>query len=403
KEERPVQIVAPRVIVELPIIDLSLLREGDREQETARLTSRFARSHFDLSRGPLLAASLVRRADDLHSLILVAHEIIFDRASLPGFVRELSAAYSALSKGSSSRLGELPFQFGDFAVWQAKWLQERIIGHRPGKSDCGRNDNSSGPKAPLDNLTRPIRAASASRVEVTIAAEVRKGLEELSRSENVTLFITLLSAFGNLLYRYRAEGEIEVGVPNPNRELFETEGMIGPLSRWLPVRAKVSGEITFRNLIARVSEAHLDAHASRGLPAEDHFLQSSGSGRMGGSPSPGAAFNLNPSARARLEFSSLTVELAVVLSGSRGSDLFLDISERGDGLEAAMLYNREMFEPGTIEIMLAHFKSMLKDAAARPDTRLIDISVDEDVKAGSEIVAPALADTDEVEQFDFQL
>ncbi|HVF90507.1 MAG TPA: condensation domain-containing protein [Blastocatellia bacterium] len=402
-KEGPVQIVAPRALVGLPVIDLSMLREGNREQETARLAMRLARSRFDLSRGPLFAASLVCGAEDVHSLILAAHELIFDRASIPVFIRELAAAYSALSKGRPSPPGEPSFQFGDFALWQQKWLQERIAGHCPEKIGGAQNGNAPGLRAGPGDPRGPARNAGVSRIAVTVPAEVKKGLEELSRSENAPLFMTLLSAFTSLLFRYRADAEIEVGVPDPNRELFETEGMIGPLSRWLLVRAKVSGNISFRDLIARVSEASVNAYAGRYLPVANLPAQSNGKGRAGESPVPRAVFNLNPSANARMEVCSLTIELTQVLSGPRGSDLFLDLSEKGGGLEASMLYNRDLFEPRTIEIMLAHFTAMAKDAAARPDTRLIDLSLDENVKAGAESAAPGFEGTDEVEQFDFQL
>ncbi|HYP25232.1 MAG TPA: condensation domain-containing protein [Blastocatellia bacterium] len=390
-EERVIQVVAPRSRVKLSFVDLSALEQGEREREASRLASEMAHSRFDLGRGPLLKLALARLTGTDHRLLLSAHGIIFDRASISAFARELTALYGAISEGSP--LPTAPtFQFGDFALWQRKRLQERVSEERP--------ENEQGKMGP--GPSGPSRGARASRVTMSVAAEVKQALEQLGRGEGVTLFTVLLAGFSTLLYRHHAEGEITVAVPNPNRELFETEGMIGPLATQLLVRTKVSGDTSFRHLLSRVSEAVSEAYANRDLPVEALIQKSNGGGRTKERLFPQAVFSFSPTAREKFELPSLTIDVAEVLNGTRESNFFMDMQETGEGLAASITYDGETFEPRTIEIMTAHFKAMLSDAAARPDTRLIDLSLDGNVEAGAADSAPGFQPTDEVEQFDFQ-
>src|SRR2546425_7731149 len=75
---RPVQVVNPAPTLRLPVVDLRGLPEAEREPEALRLASEDARQPFDLGRGPLLRANLIRLRDDEHRFVLTLHHIIFD-------------------------------------------------------------------------------------------------------------------------------------------------------------------------------------------------------------------------------------------------------------------------------------------------------------------------------------
>ncbi|MCP4654143.1 MAG: amino acid adenylation domain-containing protein, partial [bacterium] len=119
---RPVQVVAPSLEVVAPVVDLSALAQERQETRARELAAVEAARPFDLRRGPLVRALLLRLTPQEHVAVFTLHHIISDGWSQGLLVRELSAWYAALAGGSPAPLPELPIQYADFAVWQRRWL-----------------------------------------------------------------------------------------------------------------------------------------------------------------------------------------------------------------------------------------------------------------------------------------
>ena len=67
-------------------------------------------------------------------------------------------------------------------------------------------------------------------------------MQEVSRREGVTLFMTLLASWQMLLARYSGQSDIAVGVPIAGRTRVETNGLIGCFVNTLVMRSKVRRE-----------------------------------------------------------------------------------------------------------------------------------------------------------------
>src|SRR5262249_47456712 len=117
-EGKPVQVIAPSLDFEMPVIDLSTLPSGTREGEVFRLATEEARKAFDLARGPMIHAKLLRLNQQDHVLLLSMHHIVSDGWSMGILFQELGALYNSFATGQPSPLPELPIQYADFAVWQ---------------------------------------------------------------------------------------------------------------------------------------------------------------------------------------------------------------------------------------------------------------------------------------------
>src|SRR5262249_4549193 len=126
----PQQVIADSLELPLPVEDLADLPESRRfEQTLARVREEAARP-FDLSRGPLVRAGLIRLSDTEHIARVTTHHLISDGWSLGVLIREVSALYDAFRSGEPSPLPEPPFQYADFAAWQREWLQDEVLRHR---------------------------------------------------------------------------------------------------------------------------------------------------------------------------------------------------------------------------------------------------------------------------------
>src|SRR5207244_1364410 len=75
--------------------------------------------------------------------------------------------------------------------------------------------------------------------------------EQLARSEQVTLFMTLLAGFQLLLSRYSRSDDIVVGSPIAGRLHAETEPLIGFFVNTLPLRTNLADNPSFRPLLAQ--------------------------------------------------------------------------------------------------------------------------------------------------------
>src|ERR1700730_12481503 len=223
----PVQTINHSAEVQLPVIDLSELPAGEREGEAGRLASEEARRPFDLGKGPLLRASLLRLAEEDHVLLLTMHHIVSDGWSAGILMRELTTLYEAFSEGKPSPLAELPIQYADFAVWQRGWLQGEVLEEQLGYWRERLGDDLPVLELPTDRVRPPVQTYRGNTYSVVLAKDLADQLRQLSQQEGATLYMVVLAAFQVLLSRCSGQEDIIVGSPIAGRNRSETEGLIG--------------------------------------------------------------------------------------------------------------------------------------------------------------------------------
>jgi amino acid adenylation domain-containing protein len=366
----PVQVTQPFSLVTLPITDLTDLSGENRNEEARRLRSEEARRPFDLSSGPLIRASLVRLAQEEHILLLTLHHITSDAWSSGVLVRELRLLYSAFLNDEASPLPDLPIQYADYASWQREWLSgeelERQLGYW--------KERLSGAPAllelPTDRPRPAVQTFSGAVHRFSLSSELTSGLKAFSQSEGATLFMTLLAGFEALLSRHSGQQDMVIGTPIANRTQPETEGLIGFFVNTLALRADISGDPSFGELIRRVREIALGAYAHQDLPFEKLVEELSPERSMSHSPLFQVMFTLQnvPIGPVRLE--NLRVEGMGGESVTAKFDMQLGMTERGDQLEGALEYNTDLFDSDRIERMMQHYVTLLKAVVADPSVRL---------------------------------
>ena len=228
---RPVQIVEPARRDRLPFIDLLELHAEDRAARAEELALEQARKPFELAKGPLLRAALLRLDHEKHAMLLTLHHVITDWWSFGVLYRELLTLYQAFLNGSTSPLPELSIQYGDYARWQREWLHgkelETLLSYwKQQLSDCPHVLN-----LPTDH-PRPARQSfNGKRFHFQFPKELYRGLEALSHAEDVTPFMTTLAVFQVLLYRYTTQEQFLVGSPTANRAARNRSSTTGSANR----------------------------------------------------------------------------------------------------------------------------------------------------------------------------
>src|SRR6185312_9313423 len=360
---RPVQILVPHLELRLEIEDLRLLPGGEREGAVARRFAAVSGTAFDLRRAPLLRAILLRLSERDHVLILVMHHIVSDGWSMGVLVRELGALYEGYREGRDSGLAELPVQYGDFAVWQRRWLQGPALRRQ---LDYWREQLDGAPAEIEDLVDRPRPEVLSGRRDARrfkIEEELYEGLKRLTRHEGASLFMVLLGLWQFLLWRYSGQGDVVVGTPIANRNRRELEGLIGFFVNTLVLRTDVAGAGSFRDLLARVREVTLGAYAHQDLPFEKLVEELEPERSLNGTPLFQVLMVLQNTPAPKLELSGLRPSHIAGEGGGVGDfdfDLVLMLSEAGGRLRGSLNYREDLFEPKKVERMGQHFVRVLR-------------------------------------------
>jgi hypothetical protein len=379
---RPVQVVLPpedpRASVPLPLVDLSALRAP--EDEALLLARAQAARPFDLRRGPLVRATLLRLTDAEHVLLLALHHIVSDRWSMGVLFGELAALYSGQS------LPPLAIQYPDYAVWQRERLQgaalERQLAYwRERLRDLPALD------LPID-LRRPARPAHrGGQVPVELPADLVAGLRRLSHEAGATLFMTLLAGFLAVLARHAGEEDVAVGTAVANRGRRELEGLVGFFVNTLVLRASLAGEPSFRQLLARVRESALGAYAHQELPFERLVEELRPARDAARPPLVQVAFMLQNTPLPTVSLPGLAVAELPFETGTAKFDLSVSLTELGEGVVGSWEYDAELFLPATVERLAAHHRRLLAAAVESPDAPVLGLPMTGDMAGDGEMEA----------------
>jgi amino acid adenylation domain-containing protein len=364
----PAQVISPAAESELPLVDLGGLPAAHCEREAEVLVRAEARRPFDVGRGPLLRALLLRLAPAEHRLVLNLHHLIGDGWSIGVLVRELVALYQG------APLPELPVQYADFARWQRSWLEgvsaEQLAYWR---------ERLSGAPPVLELPADRPRPASASlhgaTRRLTLGAGLSTAVRELARTRRASPFAVLLAAFQTLLSRYTGQLDVLVGSPVAGRTRVEVEGLIGMFVNTLVLRADLTGDPTFAALLEQVGETVLAAQEHQDLPFERLVDELQPERSLAYAPVIQAMLGFQGSPLVALRLPDLLVTPVEVDSGTAKLDLTLLIEDDGEVLRGACSYAAELFDGATVERLLRHFEALLASAVASPERRLSELSL----------------------------
>jgi amino acid adenylation domain-containing protein len=370
RDGEPAQRVDPAASLPLFLVDLSPLPDGARRAEAERRARDEARRPFDLARGPLCRALLLRLGPQEHRLLATFHHIASDGWSVALFLDELSAAYESLARGTAPQLPELPVQYPDFAVWQQEWMQGKTLER---ELAYWRERLAGLPvlELPADRPRPAVRDPRGAVRSLALSPETSAAFSRFARREGVTLFMALLGAFQALLARLTGETAIPVGSPVANRRRPEVERLIGLFVNTLVLDTRVEDDPSLHDLLARVREAALSAYAHQDLPFERLVEELQPSRELSQNPLFQVVLVLEEPLPARTS-AGLVMEPVRSHSGTAKFDLVLAVSPRPDGgWDVFAEYPVALFEPATIDRLLGHWRNLLDGAAAaEPSIRL---------------------------------
>ncbi len=364
---QPVQVIAPWQPTPLPVVDLGRLSPDEQEAQLQHLAQQEAQLPFDLSRGPLLRATLLRVHQHEHVFLLTQHHIISDGWSLGVFNRELGALYEAFSQEQPSPLPPLPIQYADFALWQRQRLQgealEELVRY-------WKNQLQGAPallNLPTDRPRPPVQTFVGSTHQVEVSAELTHALRTLAQRESVTLFTVLLATLQTLLMRYSQQENFCIGTYIAGRTHIEIEQLVGYFINNLALRTDLSGDPSFREALRRASQVMQGAYAHQELPFEVLLQELQVERTPRHTPLFQVMLIYQNMPWHSITLPGLTISPLEMERKRADFDLSLWVIEGPQELYLTFAYNTDLFDATTIQRLAGHFQRLLQAAVEDPD------------------------------------
>ncbi len=390
---RAVQLVQGWTPFTLPVVDLAALTPAESSRQSDALSRREAGRPFDLAHDRMLRAVLVRHQRHSHRLLCTVHHIASDGWSSDILVREVSQLYSARVEGrwrpsaDAPPLPLLPVQYGDFTLWQRRWIEGAAATGAASTEDEGsvldrqlaawrqRLHGAATLELPTDHPRPAVFESLGGVVEQVWPSELSAAIEAHAQRAGATLFQVLTAAFQALLGRTTQQRDVSVGTPIAGRRRHELESLIGFFVNTLVLRADLAAAPTFDRLLRQCRRRVLEAFDHQDVPFERLVEELAPERDRSRTPLFQVMFGVHRAGTGSLSLPGLRLRLAPLAVGRARFDLECFLFEGRDAddrlrLSVSCNYRRELFDATTIRRLLCHFQALTRAALETPNVPL---------------------------------
>jgi amino acid adenylation domain-containing protein len=370
----PLPVIEETAVINLALFDFQHLPLASRETELSQAMVDFVKRPFDLVNGPIMRAGVFRYSPHDHVSAVVAHHIATDAWSSFILVQEIAALYQSYNENKPVQMDPLPLQYFDFAIWQRDHFQGAVLEEQLG---YWRKKLAGVPvlEMPADRPRPAIQTFNGNVVEHNLSPQLLQKLHQLSKEQKVTPFMTMLTALEVLLYRYTRQEDFAVGVPIANRQLASTENLIGTFVNMLVLRADMTGEPTFLELLQRVQAATLEAYAHQDMPFEKLVAEMQLDRDMSHSPLFQIMLDYINVPSPKISMAGLEGDNVGVNRHSSKFDMGLIVVDTAQLQSLELEYNTDLFDEATAVRFLDNLETLLEAIVANPHTPIAELPV----------------------------
>ncbi|ASS75400.1 hypothetical protein CIG75_10630 [Tumebacillus algifaecis] len=374
-DDLPVQIIEPAAPYHLEVVDVRELQGDVRDAEIDRLYQAVNKGIFSLEESPLLRAQLIQTADDEYVLALCVHHIAFDGWSSGLLIKELAALYHSNAHGLQSTLPELSIQYADYALWQRKWLQGKVLQNQ---LSYWKEQFQGAPTLlplPTDRPRPAVQSYEGTRTSLVLPSEMAVRVNELSKQQGVTPFMTWLSVLYTLLMRYSGEKDIVIGTPVAGRNRIELENLIGFFANTLALRINPAEAVSFSDLLRHVRKVAQGAYSHQDLPFDRLVEELQPDRDLSHHPLFQVMFAYHNYENPDLVLEDVVLTPTEIDSNTTKFDLWFSMVEHADGVFITLEYNTDIFAAETIERLKGHFQVLAEAALQQPERPIANLEL----------------------------
>lgn len=359
-------------------IEISDLTEKTSHDQIKNAIHQEATTPFDLEKGPLVRARLLKLDVNEFLFLFTIHHILSDGWSMEVFAQEFFAFYDAFKTDRELEMQPLSIQYKDYAAWQNARLSgdEILTSERYWLGEF--RDSIPVLQLPLDFSRPAIKRYNGDVVTFTLNKAITNNLTEIGNKHNTTLFMTLLASLNALLYKYSGQTDIVVGVPVAGRHHNDLENQIGFFVNTLPLRCTFGENLSFSHLLNVVREKTLSGFNHQLYPFDLLVQNLSLAKDMSRSPLFDVMLVLqHTNMRSEMSLTDnigLSFEEYPTRHYSSKFDLLFNIQELDGEMLVFIEYNTDLFRRDTIERMSLHYQTLISSLASQPECALCDLS-----------------------------
>ncbi len=356
--------IAPEFTGSIPIVDLSALAADERIAFIAKRTDQEGSTPFDLTKGPLLRATIFQIANDEWTLLINAHHIVMDGWSSNQLLEDMGSFFNAARSNAKPSLPPLmPFSSyalkeqedatsGAFDENASYWVN--LFGKREPVLDL-----------PTDYPRPAVKTYKGSTLQTSLGPELSAELKKVSARLGCTLYVTLLSGFQLLLHRLTRQAEVVVGISVAGQAQFGNASLVGHCVHFLPMLSELHGEISATDYLATTRRQLLDTYDHQEftfgtllrkltLPRDPSRL-----------PLIEVQFNLEKLG-SNVKFDGLQTRMESNPKHFVNTDLFLNAIEDHDDIHLNCDFNTDLIDESTLKRWMASYATLLADLATNP-------------------------------------
>ncbi|MCU1285431.1 MAG: Long-chain-fatty-acid--CoA ligase [Acidobacteriales bacterium] len=367
-------ITAPLQSFSLELIDLSDLREAERENKARKVIVEDAQRAFDLKQPPNLRAAVLRLADDDHLLLLTTHHCVCDDWSTGILVRDLLALYSSAVTAQAPALPALDYKYGQFVQWLNQKLSPEMQVHLNYWDELIPADNDFHHVVPDHERANP-RTFKGAHEKLVLPSSLVSTITKLSQAERVSQFMFLLAALKCTLHAYSRERMIGVGTCVANRPLLELEQVVGPFANVVVLQTEISPDLQFREVLRRIRQSTLSAYSHQIIPFGSLVRRHQADVDPCRNPLFQVLFVFLNASSETWHAEGLSVTPYKFDTGTARYELNFWVKMREE-LEFNLQYNSDLFDRSSASRLLQDYRQVLEAVCANPELRVGEINLD---------------------------
>ncbi len=333
---------------------------------------------LDLENDRLVQFNLIQISPTENILVILIHHIISDGWSMGILKEELSRFYQAYSENKTPNLPTLSIQYLDFAAWQRKYLQGEKLNKQLSYWQKQLEGIPPLLELPTDNPRPPQQTYQGKSLKLNLSSQLIKQLKQISREQESTLFMTVLTVFGILLSKYSNQNDLVIGTPIANRNYSQCEEIIGFFANTLAVRINIENNHKFGELLAQVKETTLGAYEHQDLPFEKLVEEINPERSLSHNPIFQVMLAWNNTPEKEEKWGDLMVQSQGFQNRGMGNakfDLLLAFKEQGEKVTGVLNYNSDLFNEVTIIRMIEHFQVLLSGITNNSNQKISELEL----------------------------
>ncbi|PDX91100.1 non-ribosomal peptide synthetase [Bacillus thuringiensis] len=340
--------------------------------------------NFNLEQGDTMRVYVLKRNESQYVMLWSFHHIVIDYWSIDVLFNELKTLYTRIIVGDVSTLRTNDYDYSSYVNWQNAMLnssegaskleywEEELSGELPILN------------LPIDYKRPPVQSNRGANLRLRLNKFIHNKLKEISKNRGVTLYNTLLSAYGVLMYRYTNQDDIIIGSYMAGRVKKEFANLVGYLTNAVPIRLNLAGNPTFNEMIERTNHKVIGAYRNQDYPFESLIKNLKIDRDSSRPPVFQTAFvmqnvgvynkTLAPFTvgceTTKIDFDNASLSLFPLEDNSSLFDITTTVAESDEGLIFNFQYNTELFKEFTVKRMINHFEILIDSIIKNSDNSI---------------------------------